>query len=246
MSNKRRSIESLGERFSKLIVTRVFYQGSSVAYVEALCDCEKTWVGKLASLREGNTKSCGCFNTEQRKERFGKVNRKYLYWDLPREELVEIVSKSTSFTDIMRSLGLNPKLSPQGLILKLDKDKIDYSHIPRGKHSNKGRSRPDLLIAPTELFVFTAKRPKGTTLRKVLLANNLLTYECAICKLAPFWQDKELTLQVDHINNNPLDNTLENLRFLCPNCHTQTEGYAKRKDYQKPKPLKPQELQPPG
>ena len=42
------------------------------------------------------------------------------------------------------------------------------------------------------------------------------------------WNDKKLSLQLDHINGDNSDNRLENLRFLCPNCHTQTETYCSK------------------
>jgi 5-methylcytosine-specific restriction endonuclease McrA len=42
------------------------------------------------------------------------------------------------------------------------------------------------------------------------------------------WNNKKLVLQVDHINGINDDNRLENLRFLCPNCHSQTETFSKK------------------
>lgn len=55
-----------------------------------------------------------------------------------------------------------------------------------------------------------------------------LEYICNICKLKPFWNNKKLTLQIDHINGVHNDNRLENLRWLCPNCHSQTDSFAGR------------------
>jgi len=51
---------------------------------------------------------------------------------------------------------------------------------------------------------------------------------CALCGNSGEWQGKPLTLQLDHANGRYDDNRLENLRWLCPNCHSQTETFAGR------------------
>ena len=50
-------------------------------------------------------------------------------------------------------------------------------------------------------------------------------YKCHICGIDE-WNDKAIVLQLDHINGVKRDNRIENLRFLCPNCHSQTDTFA--------------------
>ncbi|WZB39642.1 HNH endonuclease [Streptomyces phage Cursive] len=63
-------------------------------------------------------------------------------------------------------------------------------------------------------------------LKTRILANGWLEYKCQKCGLGAEWNGEPLVLQLDHINGKNNDHRIENLRFLCPNCHTQTDTYA--------------------
>jgi len=62
-----------------------------------------------------------------------------------------------------------------------------------------------------------------STLRKVL--TRLHGYKCSCCGLQD-WNGNPIVLQVDHISGLANDNSLDNLRLICPNCHSQTKSYG--------------------
>lgn len=69
-------------------------------------------------------------------------------------------------------------------------------------------------------------RSNTTQIKKMALAYGWFKNECATCGLGPEWNGKPLTLQLDHIDGNRTNDRKENLRLLCPNCHTQTPTYG--------------------
>ena len=75
------------------------------------------------------------------------------------------------------------------------------------------------------------KVPMQSDKLKVRLINEgYLNPICAICE-RQYWIGESIPLQLDHINGNNDDNSLENLRLLCPNCHAQTPQYRLRDEF---------------
>jgi hypothetical protein len=63
-------------------------------------------------------------------------------------------------------------------------------------------------------------------LRWRLIEEHVLDYKWATCGNPGKWHGKDLSLHLDHVNGVFNDNRIGNLRFLCPNCHAQTDTYA--------------------
>jgi hypothetical protein len=66
-----------------------------------------------------------------------------------------------------------------------------------------------------------------TNIKARLIAAGLLQDRCSECGLIE-WRGRKLSIQIDHVNGIHNDNRLENLRMLCPNCHSQTDTFGAR------------------
>ena len=139
--------------------------------------------------------------------------------------LVAAVKTSTSVADVMRSLGIRRSGgSHSHLVKRLERFSIDTSHftgkgLSRGRPSHRKRKWQEILV-----LRHYGQRTPAVTLRRALIESGV-EYLCKSCGGIPYWNGKELRLQVDHKSGNWLDDRRENLQFLCPNCHTQTNGY---------------------
>jgi hypothetical protein len=66
--------------------------------------------------------------------------------------------------------------------------------------------------------------PSNKWLRKAVKTYLNFEYKCSICFISD-WNNKPIVLEIDHINGINSDNRAENLRYVCPNCHSQTSTY---------------------
>ena len=78
--------------------------------------------------------------------------------------------------------------------------------------------------------ILDGKHPQYTTnkLKKRLIEGGVLDKVCVSCGITDEWNGKPIVLQLDHINGVNDDHALENLRLLCPNCHSQTDTWCGR------------------
>ncbi|MEU8538581.1 HNH endonuclease [Streptomyces sp. NPDC048717] len=147
-----------------------------------------------------------------------------------REVLEEAVAASTSVREVLRRLGIDTVGGHHTHISRrLVALGIDTSHFTstRRERSRAPQGSPLRLGTPEN------GRVPGQRLRRHLLRLGM-EERCAECGQGLEWNGAPLQLEVDHVNAEWWDNRLENLRFLCPNCHASTDTYRGRKRRARP------------
>ncbi|MGH2994388.1 MAG: helix-turn-helix domain-containing protein [Solirubrobacterales bacterium] len=96
----------------------------------------------------------------------------------------------------------------------------------------RGDITPRSRLLPLDALLVVGRRTNRTHLKGRLLAEGLKQNRCEQCGITE-WQRKPLNLQLHHVNGDGTDNRLENLRFLCANCHSQTDTYGGRNGHRR-------------
>jgi len=136
------------------------------------------------------------------------------------EMLINAIKLSTSYSDVLRAC--NKKITGGNLKLlkqSIEKFSLDVSHLKI--HKGRGKKEVDV----NELLRY-GSHVSSKHLKKKLLKAGLKKECCEKCNQGSIWLGEPLVLQLDHINGDSADNRLENLRILCPNCHTQTRTHS--------------------
>ncbi|WP_411102140.1 HNH endonuclease signature motif containing protein [Streptomyces sp. cmx-4-9] len=148
-----------------------------------------------------------------------------------KDVLAEVVAASTTLCEVLRRLGLDIVGGHHTHISrKVKAFGIDTSHFAqpsRTTHTRENRRRRSAEEILREDRSPAATRVHNTRLRRALLETGR-TECCALCGMDGTWLGEPLRLEIDHIDGNWRNNQADNLRFLCPNCHSTTDTYRGR------------------
>jgi len=152
-----------------------------------------------------------------------RKNRRYT-----KELLEPLVARAFSVAEVLRLLNLRQAGGNHlNISRRIRQYELDTSHF-RGSAHNRGqigkrKSAAEILVERPDM----ANRSHAMHLRRALVEIGL-PLRCALCGVSDQWRGAPLVLEIDHINGRHNDNRAKNLRFLCPNCHSQTETFCVR------------------
>ena len=150
------------------------------------------------------------------------------YKQKTKEELEHLVNESKTFAEFMRKLGYESHKGASSSYLRkyLNEIGVDISKFSKTNIYNFSHPKSEL----KDVLVNESTYTNLSSLKKRILQEGLIEYKCSECGITE-WNGKPIVLQLDHINGDNRDHRLENLRLLCPNCHSQTETYSRKKKH---------------
>jgi hypothetical protein len=143
---------------------------------------------------------------------------RYRSWN--ENQLREAVKNSFSYRQVLSKLGLIEAGGNYEQIKKYLKEYgINYKHFKgRGWNAGlKGIGKPRIAL---NLILKKDSTFQSFKLKKRLLGAGLKIEKCEECGWNKSTPEGYLPLELDHKNGDRHDNRLENLRILCPNCHS--------------------------
>lgn len=144
------------------------------------------------------------------------------------EELRNAVATSKSRRQVLFKLNLREAGGNYDQLRKyIEEHQLDTSHFT-GMAWNKGMTGIGKPQKRLEEILVKNSYFQSYKLKLRLIAENMKPKYCEHCGWAEKTSDGYTPLELDHINGDRHDNRIENLRILCPNCHSLTPTYRGR------------------
>jgi hypothetical protein len=145
------------------------------------------------------------------------------------KEIIDAIPKCTSIRQVLILVGLVPAGGNYKRVKNIiDENSINITHMT-GKGWNTKNKSGNLILnkkASLEEILVLGSSYKGGTykLKNKLLSEGIKDNVCEECGITE-WMGNPISFELHHVNGNGSDNRLENIKFLCPNCHAQTLNY---------------------
>lgn len=140
-----------------------------------------------------------------------------------KEQVEGVFATALSIADAAKKLGLSGNNYRKVHFL------AEYYNLPKPVYQASAINSAKAIKLPLEAILINGSHYNSNNLKRRLVNAGMMVYVCEHCALDPdtsvTWEG--ISLQLDHINGDSSDNRIENLRILCPNCHTQTETYGR-------------------
>ena len=146
-----------------------------------------------------------------------------------KEWLEELCKNSYSYAEVLRKAGRKQGGGTQATLRKkIQEFNIDISHFTGQKWQNSPNQINNQIsrekYSLDEVFIKNSPVTQKV-LRGYVERHNILEYKCEVCGCDGHWQNGIISLEIDHINGDNSDNRIENIHYLCPNCHALTNTY---------------------
>lgn len=146
------------------------------------------------------------------------MKRKY-----SKEKLEIAISGAKSISDVVKNLGMNVNTGNRRTVKYLAK--LYELELPIWNPSDSTKRAVESITIPDEDWFQKNTKRHGQRSKQRLIKMGLVD-QCVECGIGPEWNGKHITLQLDHIDGDKFNNLRDNLRILCPNCHSQTHTFG--------------------
>lgn len=139
------------------------------------------------------------------------------------------IATSLSWTETLRRLGMCSTGGGYRVLQKYARIwSISTEHFDPWAANRRALARVAERRTPLEELLVEGRAVKSARLKERLYREGVKERRCELCGQGEEWRGRRMSLILDHVNGEPTDNRLENLRIVCPNCNATLDTHCGR------------------